>query len=94
MQGLAKARAKGIIGGNPNIADARKIAIQKVSSNADKFADEIAPIIAEIKQAGASTFVDIAAELNRRNIPTARGGKWYGTSVSNIIRRIEKNQAT
>jgi hypothetical protein len=31
----------------------------------------------------------IANELNKRNIPTARGGKWTATTVSRILGRLQ-----
>ena len=37
---------------------------------------------------GASTA--IARELNEREIPTARVGKWHRTSVDRLLRRLEK----
>jgi hypothetical protein len=39
-------------------------------------ATDIQPIIDDIKATGASSLREIAAELNSRGIPTARGGEW------------------
>jgi hypothetical protein len=36
-------------------------------------------------RAGGASLRQIAAELNARGIKTARGGKWYATTVRNII---------
>jgi hypothetical protein len=50
----------------------------------------LAPIIAEIRAAGAVTLRDIAAELNKRGIPTARGtGSWSRSQVNRVMSRPE-----
>ena len=57
-------------------------------AGADAFADSVAPAIREAQAAGAKTLRQIAAALNGRGIPTARGGKWEAKTVSNILKRI------
>jgi hypothetical protein len=37
---------------------------------------DLAPILAEIQATGATSLREIAASLNERGIPTARGGHW------------------
>lgn len=62
-------------------------------AKADRFAAAILPVIKEIKQSGATTLTDIADALNARQIRTARGRRWYPTTVKNILdrqRRAEK----
>ena len=54
---------------------------------ADQRAANILPVIAEIKQAGAVTSGQIAAQLTARNIRTARGGPWTATSVKDLLER-------
>ena len=39
------------------------------------------------QKAGAETLRDIAAALNARGIATAPGGRWYATSVKNVLDR-------
>ena len=51
---------------------------------------EVLPIIKKIKQDGNHTYQEIANQLNKRNVPTARGGVWHATSVRNIIKRGNK----
>ena len=36
----------------------------------------------------------IAAELNRRGIPSKAGGQWWPSSVQNILNRVRKDQST
>jgi site-specific DNA recombinase len=42
-------------------------------------------MILDMKRAGAS-INEIARRLNRDGIPTKKGGKWYASTVSNILR--------
>jgi hypothetical protein len=44
-------------------------------------------LIEEIRASGIVSFIGIARELNRRAVPTARGGKWYPTTVINLLSR-------
>ena len=50
-------------------------------------AGDIAPIIADIKTTGATSLREIAAELNGRGIPTARGGEWSAVQVQRVMNR-------
>lgn len=84
---LAAARARGTRLGNPRIAEARDKARQQIATHADCFARNVAPLIREIRATGAVTYRAIAAALNARGIPTARGGRWQAATVRNIERR-------
>jgi DNA invertase Pin-like site-specific DNA recombinase len=83
---LAAAKAKGIKLGNPNIDQARVAAHEAIRANADAFAANVLPVIREVKATGAS-LRQIATALNSRGIPTARGGRWAATQVSDYLRR-------
>lgn len=37
---------------------------------------------------------DIADQLNRWHIPTARGGRWHSSTVAGIVRRERRTEAT
>ena len=57
---------------------------------ASERAAALAPIIAEIRAAGVVTLRDIAAELNQRGIPTARGtANWSRSQVNRVMSRPE-----
>ena len=56
-------------------------------AKADRFARAILPIIDQIRESGATTLIDIADALNARHIRTARGRRWYPTTVKNILDR-------
>lgn len=44
----------------------------------------VLPII-ERSKTPSSSLRQVAAELNARGVQTARGGKWYATTVHNIL---------
>jgi DNA invertase Pin-like site-specific DNA recombinase len=56
---------------------------------AQQRAADIAPIVKELQAAGAVTLLAIAAELNDRGIPTARGGQWSATQVMRLLEDID-----
>jgi DNA invertase Pin-like site-specific DNA recombinase len=89
---LAAAKARGKkLGGDrgARLTDAARAAGRAVVTNhADAHARDLAPIISEIRKSGASSRRAIAAELNARSIPTARGhGRWSAVQVSRVLAR-------
>jgi hypothetical protein len=57
---------------------------------ADLRAEALRPTIYNLRQVGFVSNQAIARELNAREIPTALGGKWHRTSVSRLLRRLER----
>jgi Recombinase len=55
---------------------------------ADVHARALASILRELKAAGFISRRALADELNRRRIPTARGGRWQYTTVVRILARL------
>jgi DNA invertase Pin-like site-specific DNA recombinase len=51
---------------------------------ADRRAKELAPVVWELKAAGR-TNPEIAAELDRRGVPTPKGGRWQPSAVQRIL---------
>ena len=43
------------------------------------------PTIAELRAAGCESLRDIAAALDQRGIPAAKGGKWSATQVMRLL---------
>jgi Recombinase len=70
-------------GGRINTALATKQA-------ADVRAEALGPTIRKLRKAGFVSIKAIAHELNQREIPTARGGKWNKTSVTRLLHRLER----
>lgn len=90
---LAAARARGVkLGGdrgNRLSAEARAAGRAARAATAAARAGDLAPTIAEIRAAGATSLREIAAVLNARKIPTARGaGEWTAVQVSRVLARV------
>ncbi|HEY1363699.1 MAG TPA: recombinase family protein, partial [Xanthobacteraceae bacterium] len=81
---LKAAKARGTKLGNPNLPKAAKRGVAAIKANARRFAANVLPIIEEIERSGISSHNAIAAKLNERNVPTARGGKWTHVQVGAI----------
>jgi DNA invertase Pin-like site-specific DNA recombinase len=84
---LAAAKVRGKRLGNPRLSVARAIGRAALASAARERDANVLPIIREIQRAGAKSSNAIAAELNARKIPTARGGAWSHVQVGMIFNR-------
>lgn len=89
---LNAAKARGVkLGGNRGVV-VSKMAQEKgrraAQRRADQRADELAPLVTEMREKGLSLNA-MASELTRRRIPTARGGQvWKATQVKRVIDRL------
>jgi DNA invertase Pin-like site-specific DNA recombinase len=63
-------------------------AVVKVKANADQHAQDLRPIIRDIRDAGITSARAIADELTKRGVLTSRGGKWHRTSVVRLLDRL------
>jgi hypothetical protein len=60
-----------------------------VQARVDARAADLAPIVAELQAAGATSLRAIAAGLNARGIRTPRGvGEWQAGSVAQLLARL------
>lgn len=87
---LAAAKARGKRLGNPSPALALERARISVMESAELFTATHAPLVRELRMDGL-TLRAIARELDRRNIKTARGGRWQAVQVRNILARDQKS---
>ncbi|TMV83556.1 hypothetical protein FGG78_22665 [Thioclava sp. BHET1] len=62
---------------------------EAVSRNADRHAEGLAPVLADIREEGHTSLRAIAAELNARGMLTRRGGQWQVSNVGNLIRQLK-----
>jgi hypothetical protein len=76
VRGKASSRRRG---------DPRALANKRA---ADVHARALASTLHELKAAGFISRRALADELNRRRIPTARGGRWQYTTVVRILTRL------
>ena len=88
---LAAAKAQGVKLGNPNGARAlhgRQSGNQEaVRLEAQRRADDLAGIIAGLQADGITTTRAPARELNAREIPTPRGGRWWPATTVRLLER-------
>jgi DNA invertase Pin-like site-specific DNA recombinase len=99
-EAVAVAKARGVKLGNPNGAAALRRAGKggaalraAISRNADHHAENLAPVLADIRAQGHTTLRAIAAELNARAMLTRRRGRWQVSNVRNLIRRLQGDGA-
>lgn len=88
---LAAAKAKGITLGRPenlrNQEAGRERGRAQRTKAAGERAADLRPIIADVQASGAASLRAIAAGLNQRGIPTARGGSWSAVQVKRVMER-------
>ncbi len=82
----AKKAAGAILGNRTNLEEAQKKAAASLRAKGEAFAaGKIADIQAKVE--AGMTLREIAAWLNEMGVKTARGGQWYASTVSNILKR-------
>ena len=80
-------KAKGVkLGNQTNLDEARALSIETTKAKATEFADKILPTVLSYRNNG-ETLPAIADKLNDLGLPTRRGGKWYASTVANILKR-------
>ena len=65
-------------------AKGRSAALETRRKAAKQRAEDLRPIIAELRTQGITSLKKIADGLNARGIPAARGGKWTVTQVGRL----------
>ncbi len=95
-EALAAAKARGVRLGNPgNLTPEGRLRGSRRGNEAraaaaDARARDLAPVVEEIMAGGASSLRDMARELNRRGVPTPRGGEWSASQVRNVVQRVAR----
>jgi hypothetical protein len=64
-----------------------------VAANADRHAQDLAPVLEDIRALGCNSLRAIAAELTTRGMLTCRGGRWHVSTVSNMLGRLRQEGA-
>jgi len=57
---------------------------------AQEHAERLAPLFRELEAEGFTTALALSAELNRRGVPAANGGRWHPQTVIRVRGRIER----
>jgi hypothetical protein len=99
-EGLERARSQGKAPGNPIgghifTHDARQrggLKAGKARTERTKaHAEQISPVIAELREAGVFSLSGLARNLTTRNVRTASGGTiWTPTMVRRVLERLQK----
>jgi DNA invertase Pin-like site-specific DNA recombinase len=92
-EALAAAKVRGVkLGGkregSADIAQHQAQAVAVVRQKADAYAAKLGPVIRDIQAQGMTSLRQIAEELNRRQVATARGGQWAAPAVRNLLARM------
>jgi DNA invertase Pin-like site-specific DNA recombinase len=84
---LAAAKVRGVKLGTTGA----EILAPKYKAEAKARAEQLEPIIREMQKQLNCTLRGIAAELDKRKVPTPRGGLWHPQLVSRIVQRLGAN---
>ncbi len=71
-------------------AQASRKGVEGNRAKADQHAANVLPVMREIERAGVTTLQGIAEALNARGIRTARGRRWYASTVRNLLVRADQ----
>jgi DNA invertase Pin-like site-specific DNA recombinase len=94
ISALTARKAAGAKLGNPrNIHAAGAIGREVAQASADEFAASMLPVLNAIRAAGAETLEAMSCALNQRGIRSARGGRWYASTVAKLLARADISAA-
>lgn len=85
-EALAAASRRGVKLGNPTPQASLQRGRSTIAARVQQQHTNIYPIVSELRGSGLS-FKAIAGELERRGIPTPKGGHWHSESVARILRK-------
>jgi DNA invertase Pin-like site-specific DNA recombinase len=87
---LQAAKARGArLGNRVNLDEARQRGRAVQAAAAAQHARNLLPVVREVQAAGARTLAEVAAALNDRGVPTARGGTWAAMTVKRVLDRAD-----
>ena len=94
-EALAVAKARGVKLGNPNGAAALRRAGKggealraTVAANADRHAQDLAPVVEDLCRQGIVSLRGIVAALTERGMLIRPGGRWHVSNVRNMLLRL------
>jgi DNA invertase Pin-like site-specific DNA recombinase len=83
--GLAIAKARGVVLGNPRATEALTSANKAIQERKQAFAESAVKSIREIQSTGVMSLRRVAHCLNLRGEKTPRGGTWDSTTVRRVL---------
>jgi hypothetical protein len=91
--GLAAAKARGQVLGNPKLTPGNRQSAAVASAvnvaRAAARAADLRDVIADARSHGKTTLRQIADHLTSLGIPTARGSTWTATAVSRVLTKLD-----
>ena len=76
------------LGNRTNLAAAQALGAACTAAAARRFAENVAPIIQDVRASGVVSLRAVAVVLNARGVRTARGGRWAATQVGAVLARV------
>ena len=76
------------LGNRTNLAAAGTLGAARTATAAKRFAENVAPVIQQVRASGVMRLREIAAVLNAHGVRTARGGQWAATQVGAVLARV------
>ncbi len=87
---LAVRKGQGaVLGNRTNLAEAGALGTARTAAEARRFAENVVPVIHQVRASGVTSLRGIATVLNARGVRTARGGQWAATQVGAVLRRAD-----
>lgn len=87
---LKAAKARGVkLGGFRGVKVDPSLGTEARQAKAVQRAETLRPTIEELRAAGFNSLHALAAQLNARGIPTARGKEWQAVSVSRLLQQLD-----
>ena len=86
---LAVQKGQGaMLGNRTNLAAAGTLGAARTAADAKRFAENVAPVIQQVRASGVMSLCGIAAVLNARSVRSAREGRWAATQVGAVLARV------
>jgi DNA invertase Pin-like site-specific DNA recombinase len=88
---LQVAKARGVLLGwaapsrRDSQQEASRMGVAAIKGQAAQFAANTRPVIESIQKSGITTLCGLANALNVRGVRTQRGGRWYPSTVRNLL---------
>ncbi|MFY0736550.1 recombinase family protein [Aurantimonas sp. NFXS3] len=76
------------LGNRTNLRDAQRAGAAKNAEQANVFAENVVPLVHQLRASGRSSLRAIAKSLNDQGVRTARGGEWTAMTVKRILERV------
>jgi len=83
---LASAKRRGTL-----LGEAAKTPEQRNSTKADEFSRQLGPVIECLHYSQGLSFRMISEELNKRGVPSFRGGVWHANTAYRLFRRHQRS---